>query len=329
MTKRTPPKELLEKIAEAFQQKEAKRRAFTERYGHIKPPNVIRCFDNKTASVLEGGIYFQTRDTTYYFTNVIHDHALIFLGDQFLEQEEAGPFEERHPVMQWMQMTCDDDAAKQKQDPVDRLDRRRGVGMAWFRFAYDLYTIRDNTKLEAILKKRLMNREKFQAARHELRVAAICIAAGFNIDFEDETDVNTSHPEFIASDRFSSTKIAVEAKSQHRNGVLGFKGGKDIVIGSEVGAKNIVLKAYKKEVSLPFYVFVDVNLPPSETEEQFQSWLKEIYNTMITLAHDGYANPCPANTVFFCNDPSHFIIDRPVWTAGVFLDFFRLSKSPA
>jgi hypothetical protein len=35
--------------------------------------------------------------------------------------------------------------------------------------------------------------KSFQAARHALAVAAICIAAGFTIDFEGETDNTAKH----------------------------------------------------------------------------------------------------------------------------------------
>ena len=54
-----------------------------------------------------------------------------------------------------------------------------GAGGAWFRFGYDLFTIRDNAKLHARLRERLLNAQDFQAARHELAVAAICVSAGF------------------------------------------------------------------------------------------------------------------------------------------------------
>jgi hypothetical protein len=312
LTKNTPPKELLQKVRKIFQEKEAKRQAFIERHGHIKPPNVIRCFDNKTASVLDGGIYFQTRETTYYFSNVIHDHALIFLGNEFLESEEAKPFELRHPAMQWLQIVCDDEEIHKNSKIENKQEERRGVGVAWFRFAYDLFTVRDNAKLEAYLKKKLLNREMFQGARHELRVATICMAAGFTIEFEDETDVNNGHLEFIAKDIFSNTRITVEAKSKHRKGVLGFQQGRDVVAGSEVHAKNMVLEAYKKPAKFPFNVFIDVNLPPYSNEDQFNSWLMEIYDTMMGLAEKRYADPCPANAIFFCNDPSYYIMDRPL-----------------
>src|SRR5690606_36022175 len=107
----------------------------------------------------------------------------------------------------------------------------------------------------------------------------------------------------------SSARVLVEAKSRHRRNVLGFNQGPNEKPGDRVGVKNIVLSAYKKKASLPMYAFVDVNLPPA-TETQFKSWLEEIDNTMMELAQKGYTDPCPANAIFFCNDPTHFIVDR-------------------
>lgn len=57
---------------------------------------------------------------------------------------------------------------------------------------------------------------------------------------------------------------------------------------------------------------MDVNLPPITAEAEMQAWLNEIDETMLDLVKKGYGNPCPANAIFFCNDPSHFITNRPL-----------------
>ena len=107
----------------------------------------------------------------------------------------------------------------------------------------------------------MANRD-LQGARYELWVAAICITAGFDLDFENETNPSKVHTEFIATDRHSTTKIAVEAKSRHRRGVQGFTGGVEVKPGDKVDIRGVVLEGYKKSSALPLYVFVDVNLPP-------------------------------------------------------------------
>src|SRR5207247_1790749 len=71
--------------------------------------------------------------------------------------------------------------------------------------------------------------------------------------------------------------------------------------------RSVVLEGYKKSMALPLYVFVDVNLPPVAEINVWQSWMEEIDLTMSDLAAEGYADPSPANIVFFTNDPSHYV----------------------
>jgi hypothetical protein len=266
--------------------------------------------------VIGGAIYKQTQEGPYGFVNVIHDHALTFFGTPFLEGEEAKPFKERHPAIQWMQTYVEHSQRLRNEGNSDPKAEQIGSGGAWFRFAYDLFTIGDNAKLEERLKERLLNPRFFQAARHELRVAALCVVAGFDLQFEDEQDNSRRHPEFIATDKFSSIKIAVEVKSRHRRGVQGFESGRDIKPGDHVDIRQPVTEAYKKDSTLPFYVFVDTNLPPVADDSVWERWMFEIDKTMSDLQAEGYADPCPANIVFFSNDPSHYLAEEQIGNDG-------------
>lgn len=299
-----------EKVIQIFQKKEKEKQLFEEKYGHARPPISVK-MDGKVLSVVGGSIYMQTREGRYTFLHLLHDHALLFFGTDYLEQEEGKPLELRHPAIQWMQAYVDH--SQETNLSFDRIasGSQIGASAAWGRFAYDLFTIRDNVRLESRLKKRLLTIKDFQSARHELWVAALCVAAGFDIEFEDESDNSNKHPEFIAIDRKSSIRIAVEAKSRHRRGIKGFSSGSETKIGERVDIRGIVLDAYKKSGDIPLYVFIDVNLPPVSRDD-FSRWLGEIDSTMNDLATEGYADPCPANIVFFNNDPSHFLADSPI-----------------
>ncbi|MDO9099734.1 MAG: hypothetical protein Q7V53_03175, partial [Caldisericota bacterium] len=181
-----------------------------------------------------------------------------------------------------------------------------GYFAAWIRLAYDLFTVRDTGGLKEELKTRLLYGKSFQGARHELRVASVCVAAGFSLKYEDDADGSRKHPEFVGTHSTLGYKIAVEAKSRHRFGVNGFIGGKDVPPGKSVGVRDLVLAAYKKDVDVPLYVFVDANLPPSPDAQTSTRWQDEIEKTMMDLAAEGYTDPNPANAVFFTNDPSHY-----------------------
>lgn len=293
-----------------FREQKKMREVFTERYGHARPP-VGAWMGDKLMIAVGGSLYIQERDGYYNFVNAIHDNALTFFGVSMLEQEEAKPLHERHPALQWMDLFVQHSQALDTTDNNADRSARIGASAAWLRFAYDLFTIHDNAKLESILKRRLLSPKTFQASRYELWVAALCITAGFNIDFEDETDNSRGHPEFIATDRLSSIQIAVEAKSRHRHGVQGFNSGLRIAPGDKVDIRRPVTDAYKKQSNLPLYVFVDVNLPPT-TDETWQRWIGEIDQTMSDLQVEGYADPCPANIVFFTNDPSHYLMEQDI-----------------
>jgi hypothetical protein len=277
----------------------------------MRLPQVINV-DGRAWVVVGGEIYRQNHDGPYGFMNAIHDHGLHVFGDTYLDQQEAKPFAERHPAIQWMHAYVEHRNNQIKSGIPETEVVQTGAGAAWSRFAYDLFTIKDNVRLGAMLRERLLIDGNFQAARHELRVAALAVTAGFKIDFEDEADNSSTHPEFIATDLYAGFKIAVEAKSRHRRRVLGFSSGLDVEPGEKVNIRDIVKDAYEKKPNLPLYAFIDVNLPPAENQEQLLRWLGEIHDTMGDLEAEGYADACPANVTFFSNDPSHYLIDAPI-----------------
>jgi hypothetical protein len=294
-------KKFIQKAKEIFRQKDEKRKKFVEQFGHIRVPQMIK-MPGGAVILIGGSMYKQTRPGNYNFVNAVYDHALDFFGVPYLEEQEKKPLHLRHPALQWMYNWVEQSQANEA--------TRTGAAAAWIRFAYDLYTIRDNANLEKIMKDRLLDFERFQGARHELWTAALFIAANFEINFENETDNLKKHPEFVAIDRETSVKIAVEAKSRHRRGVKGFSGGSQKPPGEEVGVRGLVVDAFQKESDLPLYVVVDVNLPPQSLDYRLESWYQELDNMMEDLSLEGYADPCPANAILFHNDPSHYLINE-------------------
>jgi hypothetical protein len=323
-----PPPGLIEQARRMFAVRAKRGSDFVERYGHARPPMGIKAFGDKMMVAIGSTIYQQAQEGEYNFLNAIHDHALHLFGDDMLAAEEAKPLDERHPALQWMAAYVERLLSLRDAENKDPAASQIGAGAAWFRFAYDLHTIADNAKLEAIMKRRLLEVGSFQGARHELAVAALCITAGFNLQFEDETDNTKTHFEFVAVDRFSETRVAVEAKSRHRFGVKGFTRGKDVPPGSTVGIRDLMLSAYKKVTDLPFYVFVDLNLPAANDEEVWKGWNTELDKTMWELDQEGYFDPAIDNGMFFVNDPSHYLRDERIGKDGdrLWLRHYRSAK---
>lgn len=296
-------KKLFKKARKILAEKEERHQTFIEQYGHIRIPQMIDIWGGKVTTV-GGSIFKQTRPGNYTFLHAVHDYALHFFSEEYLMKQESIPMKKRHPALQWMYAYIDDVNSK--------IPRRIGASAAWIRFAYDIHTISDNANLEAKLKKKLLKYKSFQTARHELWTAALFIAAGFEINFEDESDSTKNHPEFIAIDKESGIEMAVEAKCRQRKGVLGFADGSDKPLGEEVGITSLLKKAYKKEDNLPLCIVIDTNLPPQTKSWNMGYWQAQIGESLKNLARNGYDHPCPANLILFYNDPSHHMVDEEI-----------------
>ena len=169
------------------------------------------------------------------------------------------------------------------------------------------YLLKHNADLQERLLNRIRNRAQFQGARFELFVAASMIVAGFEIAFEDEADSTCKHTEFLAT-HCSGMRIAVEAKSRHRDGVLEYRAPprrsrKDQC--SRVGVEGLIRKALAKDPDTPYFIFIDLNLPYLDANLDAQPWLQEINETVRKVLRDWLPGKFPANAIFFCNDPTY------------------------
>lgn len=304
----------IEVVRKKFTKKFRERDDFIESYGHTRPPQGIEA-DGKTMFSIGGYVYLSTRDGPYSFMEMLHEHAFNFFGEDFINVEVKKPVEEMHTAALWFKTMMDYVAEiRRLETPKDEVESI-GALPSWTRLAFDLYTIRDQSELQKEVRKRLMSHLDFQSARHELWVAALFVAAGFSIDYEDESDNSKKHPEFIATHKESKIRVAVEAKSRRRKGVKGFSSGKDSEIGREVGIRSLILDSFKKETSYPLYVFVDANLPFGDKEAR-DRWLTEINQTFSDIHQEGYLDSCVANMVIVHNDPAHFSLEQELGKEG-------------
>src|ERR1700687_4467248 len=85
--------------------------------------------------------------------------------------------------------------------------------------------------------------------------------AGFTVDHEDETSPGR-HVEFTATNKKSGLRLAVEAKSRHRPGVIAQPGIGKSGDQHDYGLSRLIKDAVAKQSSLPLVVFIDTNLPP-------------------------------------------------------------------
>ena len=94
---------------------------------------------------------------------------------------------------------------------------RDGILSALLALAYDLYVLRNYSKLQDEVVARLRHPDQFQGARYELFVAATFIRGGCDIGYEDESDGSKKHTEFVAKHQKSGFEMSVEAKARQRH----------------------------------------------------------------------------------------------------------------
>jgi hypothetical protein len=165
---------------------------------------------------------------------------------------------------------------------------------AFISFAYDLFTVADNTHVQASLLDRIRHKDQYQGARYELFAAACLLRAGFKIEFEDESDSKRSHCEFTAIHGKTKRSFSVEAKSRHRD--------QESVETPQARMHKILQKALQKQADHERIIFVDVNLPPDTKALFEEEWHKELGTTLKALEDKQRPDdPWPQAIIFFTN----------------------------
>lgn len=240
------------------------------------------------------------------FPDFLDDYIKRVLTPAWGKAEIAKPFDERHVIMKWYDGMCHYQQ-KQQRGPDGLYGAvPNGPWRAYMLLAYDLYALQHHSNLQAAVVKRLKRPDQFQGARHELFAAATCIRAGYEIEYEDETDGSRRHPELIAIHRATGQKIAVEAKSRHRPGVLGHPGQPQSVETLRAGVERLLKDALAKPVLHPYVIFFDLNLPPFAGHAFHAPWFEEVGDSVAKIG-DAHGGNDPFNLIVFSNQPDHYL----------------------
>ena len=282
-------------------------------YGQVRP--IVHGDFQEHKFVAVGSTLYWSKDWKS-FTDFLLHYIKRLLGGEWGNAELTKPSAEQHPIIQWYGSLCRmQERTKETSAPdANGLYRSEldGPSRAYLLVAYDLYVLRHHGALQQRLIERLKNRDQFQGARYELTVTAAMIRAGFDIDFEDEDDTSTRHPEFRATHRVTGEVIAVEAKSRHRPGVLAFPGDPAPVEGFRVGIHRLLRDALTKPTTLPYLVFVDANMPHEVASPLgIVSWPEEVMQTVAEVEQRLAAEQVVytgnvATAVIVTNEPDHY-----------------------
>lgn len=240
------------------------------------------------------------------FPDFLRSYLWHIIGKEWFEAEIQKPHANQHPIMQlWVAHAKYTKAQTPNEEGIiDGI--ANGDTKALYLLAYDLYILRHHQNLQSLVLKRLMNADDFQGARYELFATSTLIRAGFTVEFEDETDRGKRHVEFIAADKASGEKLAIEAKSRHRPGVLGMRGDLQDPKDIKLRMGRLVNDACAKGHTLPLVVFLDLNVPPTIIEElnQDQS-LSAIIKSLDQVAKTDDGKDF-FNLVMYTNHPFHY-----------------------
>nr|MBI3614856.1 SEC-C domain-containing protein [Nitrospirota bacterium] len=237
------------------------------------------------------------------------------LGSEWGNAEIAKPLAERHPLMQWYDKVCHLQAAHTKEPGALFSTPMTGAVSAYNRLAYNLYLIAHNGKdIQTRLITRLKNKDNFQGAFFETQVAAWLIRAGFELEFEDESDRTSKHCEFTATYTATDEKYSVEAKSREIESSNSSR--------AKVGRK--LYEALEKKANHKRLIFLDLNKPlhTEEAAEIAVDRAERIIRQSEELKIDG--EPAPAAYVCITNMNDQYALDTSTLATMISLRGFKI-----
>lgn len=137
-------------------------------------------------------------------------------------------------------------------------------------------------------------------------MAATFARADFDIEFLH--DKKHKHPEFLAKDVSRGIRIAVEAKSRHRPGVLDYPGEIDKPKALRGDMEDLLNDAFRQAPGdCPFMIFVDLNVPPVRgIPLQERAWFQDVRAFMESLEEPTSNKPEDFNALFLMSFPFHW-----------------------
>lgn len=162
-------------------------------------------------------------------------------------------------------------------------------------------------KIPKDLINRLRNKNEFQGARYEIAVASIFARIGCEINFIDNKNNNERHPEFYAEIPSEKIKVAVEAKSRRRPGVIHESGEAEISNLRKTRVVPLINEALKQNPdNMPFVIFIDINQPHSLSQSP-EEHVKRLVKATTNLKSPSSEKPDDFSLIYFTNYSGQFL----------------------
>ena len=273
------------------------RKQFEASHGSVKETISIEV--NGTRFVGAGkSVYYS--DTWRTFHDFLNGYMAARLGKDWGDAQVALPIEQQHPVVQW-HTHLSVSQASQTRDSSGMLSLATGAAIAWLRLAYDLYLIDRNATLQRKLIRRIREVTSFQGARFEAAVAAMMLTVGYELAFANEQGPG-KHPEFFATHRKTGAILAVEAKSRHRDGIMGHMPNVAPEPPTLCSIDRLLSAALQKECTEPLLVFIELNCPAYSDPSEGGALVEELQESWSRVQKRDWPNGFPGIGVVFYND---------------------------
>ncbi|WP_162146160.1 PBECR2 nuclease fold domain-containing protein [Inquilinus limosus] len=267
-----------------------------------------------------------------------HDFLLSYLRIVFpsdwgnLELQKARG--DRHPIIEWLTMWGEFNQSDRVTHEAGLYSAQAtGAVRALLGLSYDLYLSAHNAELPPLLLKRLMNRDNFEGALYEAYVIGCFARAGFKIEFEDESDGDSSHCEFIATHMDTGRKFAVEAKAVSARSKLAGKSEHPATIRTKLQ------QALRKKAAYERIVFIELSRAHAFAVDGRPVWLASIEAEVAELEGtltirrtepDGSVtvSPAPPAYLFITNRPYMHHLEEVAGPKEVLVWGFKIPDFP-
>lgn len=285
-----------------FRDIERKEKERKQKYGDIKP--IIQAEVGGVRAVGIGSrLYYSDKWIT--FPDFLYDYIMIVFGKQWFNNEMSKKGSSLHPVMSWRYSIHKFTKHHEVNDEGLYSAIPSGPYKAYITLAYDLYLLEHHMKLQETIINRLKIVDQFQGARYELFVASTMIRAGYDLDFEIDKKKGSKIVEFLATHNKTGDKIAIEAKSRHRPGILGHPGEQETPKSIRIRLGQLINNAISKKPDYPFFIFIDMNLPPEKITNFNNSGINEMIKSLKNVPKTDNGEDY-FNLILYTNFPYHY-----------------------
>jgi hypothetical protein len=260
------------------------------------------------------------------FADFLMDYIKTTLTAQWGNAELRKPPLEMHPVIRWFKH-IGAALTKARSMAVNanlRETTMDGTSRAFLGLAYDLFLCAHNVKTQELLIKRLRKKPTFGGALYEANVIGWFIRAGFAIEFEDESDPNSTHCEFTATHSETGKKFSIEAKS------IGDGSSRAGDSPKVPRIRHKLTEALSKKAVHTRVVFIDLNRAENLTDGTPPAWEQTLHDEIaqceLDLTVDGA--PAPPAYVFMTNRGYLHRLDQTSWAEFAIVDGFKIPDFP-